>query len=148
MIERMNFFMAMIPPTATHQQQKIRVVERKGRHVPLVYDGEEVAAARSKLTAHLAAFRPSEPLTGPVSLLVKWCFPLDEGGRHHNGEWRTTRPDTDNVQKLLKDCMTGLGFWRDDAQVCSEVAQKFWADVPGIYIEVGELRQMPERGSQ
>ena len=84
MIKRMNFFMAMIPPTATHQQQRIRVVERSRRHVPQVYDGAEVAAARSKLTAHLAAFRPSEPLTGPVSLLVKWCFPLDEGGRHHN----------------------------------------------------------------
>lgn len=135
----MKFFVAMVPPTTTHQQQRIRVVQRKGRHVPLVYDGEEVAAARSKLTAHLAAFRPETPMAGPVSLLVKWCFPLDESGRHHNGEWRVTKPDTDNVQKLLKDCMTRLGFWQDDAQVCSEVVQKFWADVPGIYIEVNQI---------
>lgn len=135
----MKFFVAMVPPTTTHQQQRIRVVQRRGRHVPLVYDGEEVAVARSKLTAHLTAFRPKTPMAGPVALLVKWCFPLDESGRHHNGEWRTTKPDTDNVQKLLKDCMTRLGFWQDDAQVCSEVVQKFWADVPGIYVEVRQI---------
>ena len=35
--------------------------------------------------------------------------------------------------------MTRLHFWRDDAQVCSEAAEKFWADTPGIYVEVREL---------
>ena len=33
-----------------------------------------------------------------------------------DGEYRTTKPDTDNLQKLLKDCMTATGFWTDDAQ--------------------------------
>lgn len=26
-----------------------------------------------------------------------------------DGEYKTTRPDTENLQKLLKDVMTGLG---------------------------------------
>ena len=68
--------------------------------------------------------------------MVKWCFP---GGRHRNGQYRATRPDTDNLQKLLKDCMTAVGFWRDDAQVASEVCEKFWAEVPGIYIRAEEI---------
>ena len=70
-------------------------------------------------------------LAGAVRLLVKWCFPR---GQHEDGEYRTTRPDTDNLQKLLKDCMTAVGFWRDDAQVSSEIVEKFWAEVPGIYV--------------
>ena len=32
-----------------------------------------------------------------------------------------------------------LHFWRDDAFVCSEVVEKFWADTPGIFIKVVEL---------
>ena len=56
-----------------------------------------------------------------------------------DGEYKITKPDTDNLQKLLKDCMTAVRFWSDDAQVASEVVEKFWADIPGIYIRVTEL---------
>lgn len=73
-----------------------------------------------------------------------WCFPLDKGKRHRDGEFKTSRPDTDNLQKLLKDCMTKAGFWKDDAQVCEEFVQKLWAALPGILIQVREmdLREM------
>lgn len=40
---------------------------------------------------------------------------------------------------MLKDCMTALGFWSDDALVASEICEKFWAEVSGIYIKVEEL---------
>jgi len=130
---RVEFFLPMVPPTATHQEKKWRVV--KGR--PVSYEPPEVRAAREKLTAHLAGHRPERPLEGPLRLLVKWCFP--RCGKHRDGEWRGTRPDTDNLQKLLKDCMTTVGFWKDDAQVASEICEKFWADVPGLYICAVEL---------
>ena len=44
-----------------------------------------------------------------------------------------------NLQKLLKDCMTLVGFWTDDALVASDLCEKFWAEVSGIYIKVEEL---------
>lgn len=56
-----------------------------------------------------------------------------------SGEYRITKPDTDNLQKLLKDCMTRCGFWKDDAQVASELCEKFWAEIPGIFIHIEEL---------
>ncbi len=59
--------------------------------------------------------------------------------RSRTGDWRTSKPDTDNLQKLLKDVMTSLGFWKDDALVCSEICEKFWAATPGIYIHIEEL---------
>lgn len=133
----MEFFLPMIPPTATHQEKQARVVKGK----PVFYDPPEVAAARSKLTAHLAGHRPARPLEGAVRLLVKWCFPLC--GNHRDGEYRITKPDTDNLNKLLKDCMTRAGFWQDDAQVASEICEKFWARTPGIYIRLETLKGEP-----
>lgn len=129
----MEFFMAMIPPTVTHQEKKIHVVNGK----PVTYEPEELKAARQKLMEYLAVHKPVEKYVGPVELVTKWCFPRK--GKHKNGEYRTSKPDTDNLQKLLKDCMTDVGFWKDDALVCREITEKFWADIPGIYIRIEEL---------
>ena len=129
----MEFFMAMIPPTITHQEKKVHLVN--GR--PRFYEPDELKAARQKLTAYLGQHVPEEPYQGGIQLIVKWCFQTK--GRHKDGEYRITKPDTDNLQKLLKDCMTSVGFWSDDAQVASEIIEKFWAEIPGIYIRVTEL---------
>lgn len=128
-----EFFMPMQPPTATAQ---LKLINWKNR---TIYESQETANARAKLTAYLAAHRPREPLEGALSLLVKWCF--QAAPRHRNGTWRTSRPDTDNLQKLLKDCMTALGFWKDDAQVTQEIIEKFWADTPGIFIRISSLTE-------
>ncbi len=128
-----QFFVPMVPPTVTHQETKVTV--RNGK--PYFYEPQELRAARLKLTNHLGAYIPERPYTGGVQLLTKWCFPK---GKHRDGEYRITRPDTDNLQKLLKDVMTRLGFWADDALVASEIIEKFWASVPGIFIRIEELR--------
>lgn len=129
-----EFFMAMNPPTVTHQEKQIHVVNGK----PVVYEGQELKAARMKLRDYLAKYKPDQPITGKaIELVVTWCFPATD--RHHNGEYRKTKPDTDNLQKLLKDCMTHVGFWKDDALVCREICEKFWADTPGIYIRITVL---------
>ena len=127
-----EFFMAMVQPTCTHQEKKVTV--QNGR--PVFYEPPELKATRQKLTGHLYRHRPVEPYCTGVRLVVKWCFP---NGRHRDGEYRVTRPDTDNLQKLLKDCMTLCGFWEDDALVASELVEKFWAEKPGIYIRIEEL---------
>ena len=127
-----EFFVPMNPPTVTHQEKQVCVANGK----PMFYEPAELKAARAKLRDHLAKYRPEQPLTGAVRLVAKWCFPR---GRHKDGEYRTTKPDTDNLQKLLKDVMTAVGFWRDDAQVASEIAEKFWAEIPGIYIRAEDM---------
>ena len=128
-----QFFLPMIPPTATQQMHKVRLLNGK----PQFYEPPEVAMARARLLGALCRKAPEAPLQGPVRLVVKWCFPA--GKKHCNGEYRVTRPDTDNLQKLLKDVMTDCGFWLDDAQVCCEIVEKFWADIPGIFIRAEEL---------
>lgn len=131
-----QFFMAMRPPTVTAQERAVRVVHGK----PVFYEPPELKDARGKLCANLAKHKPEKPYTGPVRLKVIWCFALS--GKHFDGEFRTTKPDTDNLQKLLKDCMTAVGFWKDDAIVTVEHVEKYWAQMPGIYICVEKIRRI------
>ncbi|SQF16073.1 RusA family crossover junction endodeoxyribonuclease [Streptococcus pyogenes] len=129
-----EFFLPMDKiPTTTHQQKKVTVINGK----PHFYEPESLKNARDKFTSILAQHVPPSKLDGPIRLTVKWLFPKIKGST--NGQYKTTKPDTDNLQKLLKDCMTELGFWNDDAQVASEIIEKFWADTVGIYVKVEEL---------
>lgn len=132
-----EFFMEMDPPRTTHQQQKAAVVGGKLQF----YQPPALKAARQTLMLALHPHRPPNPLDGPLRLRVCWRFPR---GRHRDGAYKTTRPDTDNLQKLLKDCMTDAGFWTDDALVASEIVEKFWSQRPGIFIRVEELPTLPE----
>lgn len=129
----MQFFVPMLVPTVTAQMHKVSVKNGK----PVFYDPPELKVAKFKLRDYIAPFAPNEPMDGSVRLLVKWLFPID--GKHTNGEYKATKPDTDNLQKALKDIMTKLRFWNDDAQVASEIVEKFWADTPGIFISVTQL---------
>ena len=137
------FFLPMIPPTVTQQEHDFKVVS--GRVV--VYDPPKLREARQKFTAllgheaekaqRLEDGEPLLPLEGPVRLVTKWIWPAD--GERPDGAWKVTKPDTDNLIKLFKDCMTRTGWWGDDCQVCSEITEKFWGSVPGIYVQVEAL---------
>ena len=129
----MEFFLDMQPPTVTAQEHKVRVV--RGR--PMFYDTPKLKDARRLFGIMLARHRPEAPLDGPLALTVCWFFTTKT---HREGAYRVTRPDTDNLQKLLKDCMTRAGFWHDDAQVCREEVIKRWSrKKPGIMISVVKL---------
>ena len=128
-----HFFLPVRIPTVTHQEK--RIVIRKGK--PQVYEDAALAEARAKYEAHLAKYAPEKPIKGPVSLHVVWLFPIK--GNHIDGEPKITRPDTDNMIKLFKDCMTRTGFWKDDAQVFRELNEKYYASREGIYVEVEEV---------
>lgn len=127
-----EFFMAMIPPTITHQEHKVTVKNGK----PVFYDPHELKNARAKLSDNLQLHAPAHKMDSAIRLTTKWCFPADG---HPDGSWKTTKPDTDNLQKMLKDCMTRTGYWIDDALVVSEITEKFWTERPGIYIRIEAL---------
>ena len=126
-----GFILDFNPPTVTHQEKRWTV--RNGK--PVSYEDSRLADAREKLTAYLNQAKPEKPFTGPLFLSVVWMFQRDRD----TPEWKLTKPDTDNLNKLLKDCMTQTGFWIDDAQVCHEQISKLWTDTPGIIITIGQL---------
>ena len=101
MVNEYSFFLPMIIPTITAQEQKVAMIKNK----PVFYKPQELKEARQKFSSHLSQHKPMKPLTGAVQLVTKWCFPR---GTHQDGEYRSSKPDTDNLQKLLKDCMDVL----------------------------------------
>ena len=158
---QLKFFIPMkTVPTITHQEKKVRMVQDKhsGKLKPVFYEGDELKKARNDITLGLIKYGlpngkvelrvKNDPVKRktifekdiPISLNVKWCFGIKDGSKHSHGEYRMSKPDTDNLQKMLKDCMTACGFWYDDAQVVEEHIGKYWSDTPGIWIQIDSLK--------
>ncbi len=126
----MDFFMPMKIPTATAQEKKIN------KKMGTIYPDTNVKITKEKYLAHLDRFKPDTPLKAPIYLMVIWYFHSDE---YPDRTHKTTKPDTDNMIKLLKDCMTIKGFWKDDAHVAYEILGKYWTTgTEGIFISVKE----------
>lgn len=131
-----EFFMQMMPPTSTHQQQGHTVNKHGVHHFYKRNNGE----AEAKLTAYLMKHIPEQPFSGALQVVVKWCYPIK--GKHTDGEPYTNKPDVDNLCKALYDIMTRLHYWNDDKQIFSAVTEKFWAAVPGIYVKIDEVKEV------
>lgn len=127
-----SFFMLMIPPTVTFQDKQINWKNK------VIYDSAEVKTAKQKLEAHLAKHRINKPLEGPLCLRSIWIYP----GEEKDPIPKTTKPDADNINKLLMDAMTKLKFWKDDAQIFDLHIQKYEGTQPGIYIEIDEFSEV------
>lgn len=127
----MQIFLQMIPPTTTAQQKKINTKTKN------IYANINVVDAKNKYRAHLAKYVPKEPLVGALSLLVVWGFPA---GKHKNGDPCMNKPDLDNACKLLQDVMQELGFFKDDKDIVCLELQKFWADIPGVFIRLEKIK--------
>ena len=132
----MKMFLLLDPPRTTAQETQVSIVGNK----PVFYKPTKLKDARNMLIKHLRPFKPAVPLEGPIKLEVIWRFPKGKSHKHY--EWKITRPDTDNLDKMLKDCMTQLGYWKDDAQVVVEHIEKVWSDEPvGISINYESLEK-------
>ena len=131
----MDLFLEMDPPTSTSQENKTAIVNGRIMH----YKSKGAKQTFSVLTAALRPFVPAVPMDGPIKLNVVWKFQANK--THKPQTWRITRPDTDNLQKALKDVMTRLGFWVDDSRVCMECVSKIWSDQPGIEIHFESCKE-------
>lgn len=132
MKEMIAFELNIDPPRTTAQTHRYGGKRPDGRLI--FFDSDKLKAARNTLRTALLPHKPAEPMEGAIRLQVFWRFPTKDKKKW--GTPKITRPDTDNLQKMLKDEMTRLGFWNDDAQVCDEHVRKRWAERGSISILV------------
>lgn len=104
------------------------------------YTKQSVGTAATLFALQLRKYRPEKPMTGPIKLFVVLYFNV-KSPKKLWGKYKTTRPDTDNYIKLLKDVMTKQKFWTDDAQVADEHVIKRFAEEASIYISVEEAEE-------
>lgn len=133
MNDHISIFIPMRIPTKTFQAKKLTV--RNGK--PVLYTPPELVKIQQEYISRLASIAPKEPFSGPVWLKIAFCFESDE--KHPQGTPKSTKPDIDNLEKGLVDCMTKCGFWKDDSQICLEYISKSYEIHEGIGIDVTKL---------
>jgi Holliday junction resolvase RusA-like endonuclease len=141
--QHIEFFLSCLPPKSTHQAS-LRIMKRRdGTQFVGKFANSKGKGVQNFLLLMLREFKPEKPFEGPLSLSVAWCYDWRSAEskkvRAKGMKWCDTRPDCDNILKLLADCMTQLGFWHDDSQVARLLFEKCWSDRPGIGIEVESL---------
>ena len=82
----------------------------------------------------LKAYAPEKPLEGAVSLTID--FEYFTPTKKKRGTWKISRPDADNLVKLLIDCMTKLGFWSDDCQIARLLVTKQYSNTEQAQISI------------
>jgi Holliday junction resolvase RusA-like endonuclease len=81
------------------------------------------------------------PIVGPVELRVAAAYPWPKRYSRRKREansWRISRPDYDNIAKIIGDALNGIA-WIDDAQIAKATVEKFFEDEPGLTVWIGGL---------
>lgn len=128
---KLSFFIPLKKiPTTTHQQKRVSCIKGK----PIFYEDVELSKTRELFKSRLVEFKPEKKITKPIELICTWCFPVTSKKGH--GEPMINKPDLDNLQKLFNDCMTDLGFWKDDNLIYRTILEKFHSEVVGIRVSI------------
>lgn len=87
------------------------------------------------IEAWLKDYQPKKPLDGPLVLEFVAAMPVPKSASKKAREamlcgedYPAKKPDLDNLAKQLKDAMTRLQFWHDDAQVVCLRCEKIYAE--------------------
>ena len=101
--------------------------------------GKDVRLAHDLYMNQLYEYAPEKPLEGPLSLGFIFSYTIKD--KKKRGTPKTSRPDCDNLVKLVMDVMTELGFWVDDAQVTKLRIEKRWSlhERANVYFNLEEV---------
>ena len=107
--------------------------------------------ARNKLTIGqigALAMQGRAPFQGPLQVHVAgyWQWPKsisEKKRRTYGSHFFVSRPDGDNLAKLLGDALNGI-VWRDDAQIVSLTVIKRYGLTPQTMISVECLTEEPD----
>lgn len=125
-------------------QPRPRAFSRGG--MTRVYDPGTAEGWKSQIAAAARPHKPEAPIQGPVHVTLRFFF---QRPKSHSGKkgikpaapiYHTAKPDADNLAKAILDCITQLGFWRDDSQVSAlDVLKKYSDSEPFCEIIIYEI---------
>jgi Holliday junction resolvase RusA-like endonuclease len=136
-----TFHLPIVPPKATSQGAGKRIMVVKGK--PMFFKNKKAQSAENDLTLLSAPFAPARPLEGPLALKIDFVWPW----RASEPKYRialgrvphTSKPDCSNIVKQIEDCLTKLGFWKDDGQIADLQVTKGWGDRVGITVRISPV---------
>ena len=136
----MEFFVKCNPPKTT-AQATTRIFKNKYTGKMFIGKTDKAKTTREELMALLRPYAPEKPFDKPLTVVIEWGYPYLKTVRKRDiGKLvpATTRPDVDNLEKFLFDCMTRIGFWVDDSIVWDVRFRKFYTENAGIGIKIEE----------
>jgi len=99
---------------------------------------------RHSYIAQCGAFR--FPDGSPIEITINGYFPVPKSvskrraAKMQAGEYKTTRPDLDNIIKSITDGLNGLAF-KDDSQICVINATKRYSRYPYTTVRLHMLQE-------
>lgn len=128
----MKFYVRMDEvPKTTAQQKKFSTKTKT------FYKTSKIKQSEYLLARALSGRQPRKTYDTPIKLSVTWLFPHTKKSK--DGERKGTRPDLDNLQKLLQDIMCKLGYYKDDSLITDLTLKKRWHRHSGLIIEINEV---------
>lgn len=128
----MKFYIRMDEvPKTTAQQKKFSTKTKT------FYKTSKIKQSEYLLVRALSGRQPRKTYDTPIKLSVTWLFPHTKKSK--DGERKGTRPDLDNLQKLLQDIMCKLGYYKDDSLITDLTLKKRWHRHSGLIIEINEV---------
>lgn len=135
-----SFFVPLIPKGQARARS--RAVNIGGSYRAMTYKSKEGRLAEAQFLECARGYAQPSPLTGPLELEVYAWFPIPQSYSKkqlydlaQRDYPHTTKPDLDNILKLVKDSLNGM-FWLDDKQIYKVRASKRYTtdDAPGYQI--------------
>lgn len=126
------------------------ITGRNGKSFTSHYTPSKTRKHESLIESYgIGAMSGRKPITGPVRMELFIAFQIPQSWPKWKVELAlskmilpTTKPDSDNIEKSIKDGLNGV-VWVDDCQVveCNKV--KFYSTKPGVRVVVHAMDQLP-----
>lgn len=120
-----------------------------------VYDPGTAEGWKSLIAAEVRHVLPASPLAGPIRLDATFLFDrpkrLLTKKSPHGRIRHTGRPDRDNLDKSLLDCLTQIGFLSDDSIVTDgEIRKRYVAigERAGVIVTISRVSVVDEESGQ
>lgn len=87
------------------------------------------------------AMKGRAPLEGPVEMLAQFIYVVPaswSAKKRSDTIWKSSKPDADNLVKIVKDAIDGV-VYLDDSQVASLTVQKKYGPSPLVVVTVKSI---------
>ena len=113
---------------------------KRHRHTKKGFTYDPSFQDKKQFSLQANIMKPDRPLEGALKVNLKFYFQRPKNhyrsGKFSkllkpniSGNYKTNKPDLDNLVKLVLDSLQGCGFYRDDSQVVSIVADKYYCEL-------------------
>lgn len=144
----MKIFIPGQPQGKERARSRIITAKATGRQFTSHYTPKKTRDNESRIRSYaIGAMNGRKPLTGPIRMILNMAFDIPQSWP----KWKralaldglilpTVKPDSDNVEKSIKDGFNGV-IWADDCQVVVCEKSKFYSDEPGVFVEIIEMAE-------